>query len=97
MLNSRSELKTAGKPLPATLGETIQHTTFSSFPNVLTVFKLLMITQVTSASVDRSNSALEIVKSVLRSTMKEDRLNALLLLFVHKDIKLYRKIMSIVF
>ena len=47
---------------------------------------MLLITPVTSASVERSNSALRFVKNDYRSTMSEDRLNALMLLYVHKDI-----------
>ena len=47
-----------------------------------------MIAPVTSATMERSNSSLRIVKSGFRSTMIEDRLNALLLLFIHKDIAL---------
>ena len=47
-----------------------------------------MIAPVTSATVKRSNSSLRFVKSGFRSTMREDRLNALLLLFIRKDIAL---------
>ena len=47
-----------------------------------------MIAPVTSATMERSNSSLRIVDSGFRSTMIEDRLNALLLLFIHKDIAL---------
>jgi len=41
-----------------------------------------MIAPVTSATVERSNSSLHLIKSGFRSTMREDRLNALLLLFI---------------
>jgi len=47
-----------------------------------------MIAPVTSATVERSNSSLRLIKGGFRSTMREDRLNALLLLFIHKDIAL---------
>ena len=47
-----------------------------------------MIAPVTSATVERSNSSLRTVKSVYRSTIKEERAYALLLLFIHKDIAL---------
>ena len=47
-----------------------------------------MIAPVLGATVERSNSSLRFVKSGFSSTMREDRLNALLLLFVHKDIAL---------
>ena len=40
------------------------------------------------AYVERSNPSLRFVKNVYRSTMIEERLNALLLLFIHKDIAL---------
>ena len=58
------------------------------FPNVLQVLKLLLVTPVTTASVERANSALGFVKSDHRSTMPEGRLNALLRLYVHKDTQL---------
>ena len=47
-----------------------------------------MIAPVTSATVEHSNSPLHFVKSGFRSTMREDPLNTLLLLFIHKDIAL---------
>ena len=53
-----------------------------------TILRLLMIGPVTSATVERSNSLLHFVKSCFRRTMREDRLNALSLLFIHKDVAL---------
>ena len=44
---------------------------------------------VTTATVETSNLALAYTKIELRSTMKESRLNDLLMLFVHKDIRVY--------
>jgi hypothetical protein len=58
------------------------------FPNVYTMLRLILVTPVTTATVERSNSSLRFVKNVYRSTMGEDRLNALLLLFIHRDIEL---------
>ena len=58
------------------------------FPNVLQVLKLLLVTPVTTASVERANSGLGFVKSDHRSTMSEGRLNALLRLYIHKDTQL---------
>lgn len=55
-----------------------------------------MLTPVTSAGVERANSALKYIKNVHRSTMKEDRLNGLILLFIHRDIPLdYERIIDI--
>ena len=37
---------------------------------------------------ERANSSLRFIKNVYHSTMGEDRFNALMLLYVHKDIEL---------
>ncbi|CAC5365713.1 unnamed protein product [Mytilus coruscus] len=65
------------------------------FPNIMTVLFLLALTSVTSSSTERYNSSLKLIKNDLRSTMKEDGLNAPLLLYVHRDINLdYDKIID---
>ena len=57
---------------------------------------MLLIMPVSTAAVERSHSRLKIVKSKLQSIMGEGRLNALMLLCVHKDIKLdYEKIIDL--
>ena len=58
------------------------------FPNVLVILRILVIIPATSATVERANSALRYAKNVYRSSMKEPRLNALILMYVHRDIKL---------
>ena len=58
------------------------------FPNKTKILNLLLLTSVTSSSTERANSSLKLIKNVMKSTMGEDRLNALLLLYVHRDIKL---------
>ena len=58
-----------------------------SYPNVATILHILSITPVTTASTERANSALKFVKSDRRSTMSQDRLNSLILLYVHKDLR----------
>ena len=56
---------------------------------------IILTITATDASVERANSALRFVKTDFRSTMSEDRFNALLLLYVHSDIKLdYKKIID---
>ena len=49
---------------------------------------MLLLCPVTSAGVERANTSLRYTKNVYRSTMLEERLNALILLFVHRDIHL---------
>ena len=56
---------------------------------------MLLLCPVTSAGVERANTSLRYTKNVYRSTMLEERLNALILLFVHRDIHLdYDKIIN---
>ena len=78
-----------GQPdIPTTLAETLQSSQFStkSYPNISTILHILSITPVTFASTERANSALKYIKTSKRLMMGPDRLNALLLLYVHRDI-----------
>ena len=84
---------------PKTLSATLEHLTqkniYQMFPNIVRILSIILTTPATSASVERANSALRYVKTDFRSTMSEDRFNALLLLYVHSDIKLdYKKIID---
>jgi len=55
-----------------------------------------MLTPITTCTVERSNFSLRFVKTVYRSNMGQERLNALLLLFIHRDIELnYEKVVDI--
>jgi len=58
------------------------------YPNITKIIHLLLLTSVTSCTVETVNSSLRFVKSCFRGAMSEDRFNALVLLFVHKDIEL---------
>ena len=60
----------------------------TTFPNITRKFNLLLLPSVTSSSTERARSSLKLIKNVMRSTMGEDRLNALLLLYVYRDINL---------
>lgn len=85
--------------LPSSLSETLKivksRNVHQLYPNIVTIFRILLTFSATSASVERSNSALRFIKSTYRSTMGEDRFNALILLFVHRDIALdYDKIID---
>ena len=66
------------------------------FPNVTRVLSILLTTAATNASVEITNSALQHIKTDFRSMMGEERLNALLLVYIHRDIFLdYDKIIDI--
>ena len=52
---------------------------------VVILIKLLLVMPATNAVSERSFSALKRVKTYLRATMGDDRLNHLMLLHIHKD------------
>ena len=52
---------------------------------VCTILKLILVMPATNASSERSFSALRRVKSYLRSTMRQDRLNHLMVLHIHDE------------
>ena len=57
----------------------------SSLSQVWVLFKLLLVMPATNASPERSFSALRRVKTYLRSTMSQERLNHLMVLHIHQD------------
>ena len=64
--------------------------------NVHAMLRVILVTPVTTTIVERSNSSLRLIKNAQRGTMSEDILNALLLLFIHRDIELdYNEIVDI--
>ena len=73
---------------PTTITTTLFQTNPIMFPNIYAFLQFLLIIPVTVASVERANSAFKFIKTDRRSTMTNPRMNALLALFVHKDIKL---------
>ena len=66
------------------------------FANIFLCMYLLMVVPVSTAATKRSHSGLQIVKTNLQSTMGQQRLTALMLLYIHKDIQInYPKIIDI--
>ena len=53
---------------------------------VCTIMKLILVMPATNAMSERSFSALKRVKTNLRSTMNQDRLNHYMILHVHKEL-----------
>ena len=73
--------------LPGTITETLRETNPMSFPNIATILKILAVIPFTSCTCERSASSLRILKTYLRSTMSQIRLNSLAILYSQKDIK----------
>lgn len=84
----------------AAVQKTAEHVTFSDvlvylrslstamrsmFSEVVTLVKLLLVMPATNATSERSFSALRRVKTYLRTTMTQCRLNSLMVLHVHKE------------
>ena len=88
------------KNIPTTLWQTLKYfitkNTKEIFPNVTRVLSILLTTTATNTSVERANSALRHIKTDFRNMMGEEHLNALLLVYIHRDIFLdYDKIIDI--
>lgn len=56
------------------------------FPNALIAYRVLLTIPVTVASAERSFSKLKLLKSYLRSSMSQDRLNGLAMISIENDI-----------
>ena len=66
--------------LPTSVTETLGAVNAVAYPNIVCILRLLLIIPVTTATVERANSAIKLIKTDLRSTMAQDRLNALVLM-----------------
>ena len=62
-----------------------------TYPNIEALLKILATLPVTTCTAERSFNALKHLKSYLRSTMTEKRLNRLAALYIHKDIALNKE------
>ncbi|XP_076951807.1 uncharacterized protein LOC143625326 [Bidens hawaiensis] len=56
------------------------------FPNAINAYKMLLTIPVTMASAERSFSKLKLLKSYLRSTMSQERLNELAMISIENEI-----------
>lgn len=69
--------------LPSTPQETLKQCSQVFSPNIHTVLRLICTFPVTSCTCERSISGLKRLKTYLRSTMAQDRLNGLALMHFH--------------
>ncbi|GBL82357.1 repressor of the inhibitor of the protein kinase [Araneus ventricosus] len=64
------------------------------FPNIYILLKLLAVVPVSVATVERSFSSLRRLKTYLRNTTSESRLNGLALLSIHRNIKIRDEVLD---
>ena len=79
-------LRCPEKDVPTNISETLKATNPVSFPNISMILRLLAVLPVTSCTCERSASSIRLLKTYLRSTMTQERLNGLATLFTQKDI-----------
>ena len=60
--------------------------TLDSFPNVYITYRILLTIPITVATAERSFSKLKLLKSYLKSTMLQDRLNELAILSIESEV-----------
>ncbi|CAC5424739.1 unnamed protein product [Mytilus coruscus] len=73
---------------PDTIEKTLSKMNTMLYPNIAMILRVVLLLPVSAATVERGNFSLKLVKNKKRSTMGEDRMNGLLLLNIHRDIKL---------
>ena len=74
---------------PSTISQTLQKTNCDMFQNTHTILPMLLVVPVSNATVERGNSAIKVIKTKIRSTIGQERLNSLTLLYIHRDIPLH--------
>jgi hypothetical protein len=81
---------------PQTAVESLQVAVgLETYPAILTMLQIFATLPVTTATGERSFSALKYLKNYLQSTMTEDRLNSLAHLYINRDIELeYGKVIE---
>ena len=71
-----------------TPSKALQHTDSDFFPNIEVLLKIMATLPVTTCECERSISMLKLIKSPLRSSMGEERLNWLAMLYHHQNVQL---------
>ena len=95
----RNEMKMK-RVIPDTITETLTYLNEGGretwYPNIYTILILIAVVPSSSCSCERTISKLRLLETYLRSTMSQERLNGLALLFVHYDIEIdYEEVLNI--
>jgi hypothetical protein len=73
--------------IPNSAIQAIQMCNPNLFPNIYKLLKILVTLPVTTCTTERSFSTLKYLKSYLRNSTSQERLNGLAMLFIHKNIQ----------
>ena len=71
---------------PATAIEALEKCEAAFFPNINVLLRVFATLPVTTCTAERSFSVLRILKTYLRSTMNEEKLTGMTLLYIHSNI-----------
>ncbi|XP_065640525.1 52 kDa repressor of the inhibitor of the protein kinase-like [Hydra vulgaris] len=72
--------------IPDNISLTLKSISFPGFENIKIALKILGTLPVTSCECERSFSVMRQLKDYMRTTMSEDRLNGLALMYIHQEI-----------
>ncbi len=72
----------------ATAQEAIKLCDEDEFPNIETILRIVCVYPVTTCREERSFSAMERLKTDLRTAMGQERFNSLALILIHRDIRI---------
>lgn len=82
---------TMSETKPKTLHETLVNTNKDLYPNISVIISILLTMPASTATAERSFSAMNRIKTYLRTTMRTDRLSALALLHIYRDVPIDRQ------
>ncbi|PIK36824.1 putative 52 kDa repressor of the inhibitor of the protein kinase-like [Apostichopus japonicus] len=83
---SRWKTKWQGQDdIPDSICETLRHANSDLYPNISVALTVLLTMPISSATAERSFSAMRRIKNYMRSTMNEERLSGLALMHIHRD------------
>ena len=82
------EKKDRREDIPDSISATLEQIDKDAYVNIYTMLQILITIPISSASCERSISTLRNLKTYLRNTMVQDRLNGLALMHAHREMEL---------
>ena len=70
------------------LSQKLSHVNSTSYPNVYIALKITAVLPIKSCTCERSAPSVRLLKTYVRSTMSQERLNGLATIYTHKDINM---------